>query len=108
LIYYALRPGLVLPRDLFFPQTFQRPAVTIEILYFAAVRDLAGKSQERMVLPPEVRTISALRAHLESAIPALAGRLGAVRWAKNEVFVQIDAALADGDVIALIPPVAGG
>jgi molybdopterin converting factor small subunit len=31
-----------------------------------------------------------------------------VRWAKNEVFVDMDATLAEGDVIALIPPVAGG
>ena len=82
--------------------------MSVEILYFAAVRDLAGKSQETMTLPPQVRTVGALRAHIEVAVPALAGRLGAVRWAKNEVFVEMDATLADGDVIALIPPVAGG
>jgi molybdopterin converting factor subunit 1 len=82
--------------------------VTIEILYFAAVRDLAGKGQETMIVSPEVRTIGALRAHLENAIPSLTGRLDAVRWAKNEVFVGMDATLSDGDVVALIPPVAGG
>ena len=82
--------------------------MTIEILYFAAVRDLAGKSQETLALSPEVRTISALRASLELAVPALRGRLDSVRWAKNEVFVGMDATLADGDVVALIPPVAGG
>jgi len=82
--------------------------LTIEILYFAAVRDLAGKSQETVTLSPDVRTIGALRAWLELAVPALAGRLAAVRWAKNEVFVGIDTTLDDGDVVALIPPVAGG
>jgi molybdopterin converting factor subunit 1 len=82
--------------------------LTIDILYFAAVRDLAGKSQETMTLSPEVRTIGALRAHIELTVPALAGRLDAVRWAKNEVFVGMDTTLADGDVVALIPPVAGG
>jgi molybdopterin converting factor subunit 1 len=82
--------------------------LTIEILYFAAVRDLAGKSQETVTLSPDVRTIGALRAWLELAVPALAGHLAAVRWAKNEVFVGIDATLDDGDVVALIPPVAGG
>ena len=80
----------------------------IQILYFAAVRDLAGKSQETLDLSPDVRTIADLRARLEHAVPALAGRLDAVRWAKNEVFVGLDATLDDGDVIALIPPVAGG
>lgn len=82
--------------------------MTIEILFFAAVRDLAGKSQETMILPSQVRTIGELRAHLEVAFPELGGRLAAVRWAKNEVFVKMDATLADGDVVALIPPVAGG
>jgi molybdopterin converting factor subunit 1 len=82
--------------------------LTIQILYFAAVRDLVGKSEETMTLAPEVRTIGALRARLEIAVPALAGRLAGVRWAKNEVFVSMDATLAEGDVVALIPPVAGG
>jgi molybdopterin converting factor subunit 1 len=82
--------------------------VTIQLLYFAAVRDLAGKGEETMALSPDVRTIAALRAHVEIAVPALAGRLDAVRWAKNEVFVGMDATLSDGDVVALIPPVAGG
>jgi sulfur-carrier protein len=82
--------------------------LTIKLLYFAAVRDLAGRSQESMDLPPAVSTIGALRAHLELVVPALAGRLDAVRWAKNEVFVGMETALDDGDVVALIPPVAGG
>ena len=84
------------------------PTLTIELLYFAAIRDLTGKAQETMALAPDVRTVAALRAHLERTIPALAGRLGAVRWARNEVFVGMDATVSDGDVVALIPPVAGG
>jgi molybdopterin converting factor subunit 1 len=82
--------------------------LTVQLLYFAVIRDLAGKSQETLTLSPEVRTIGALRAHLELVIPALRGRLDAVRWAKNEVFVEMDAMLVEGDVVALIPPVAGG
>jgi molybdopterin converting factor subunit 1 len=82
--------------------------LTLQLLYFAAVRDLAGKSQETITLSPDVRTIGDLRAHIELTVPALRGRLDAVRWAKNEVFVGNEATLADGDVVALIPPVAGG
>jgi molybdopterin converting factor subunit 1 len=82
--------------------------LTIQLLYFAAIRDLVGKSQETMELSPGVTSVGALRAHLEHAVPALAGRLDAVRWAKNEVFVGMEATLDEGDVVALIPPVAGG
>jgi molybdopterin synthase sulfur carrier subunit len=82
--------------------------VRITLLYFAAVRDIVGRGDETLELPPGVSTLRDLATHLEAAIPALAGRLRYVRWARNEELVQIDAAIAEGDVIALIPPVAGG
>lgn len=78
----------------------------ITILYFAAVRDLVGVPEEK--IEASARTVAELRAWLEKNRPALAGRLGSVRFARNEVFATEDERLADGDVIALIPPVAGG
>ncbi len=82
--------------------------VTITLLYFAAIRDLAGRSEEQIELPPEITTVGALAAHLATIIPGLRARLDSVRWAQNETFVDFGAPLGDGDVIALIPPVAGG
>jgi molybdopterin converting factor subunit 1 len=82
--------------------------IAIEVLYFAATRDLAGTDRERLELPAHVTTIAALSDHLETLRPALAGRLGAVRFARNEEFARSGDALTDGDVVALIPPVAGG
>lgn len=81
----------------------------VTLLYFAAVRELVGRSEESAELPDGVRTLSALAAHLEAMHPPLSGRLGQVRFAVNEV-MELDGAraLAEGDVIALIPPVAGG
>ncbi len=76
------------------------------MLYFAAVRDLVGQSEEKIAT--SARTIAELRAWLEKSRPALAGRLGTVRFARNEQFATDDEAIADGDVVALIPPVAGG
>ena len=78
----------------------------ITVLYFAAVRDLVGQSEE--TIATSARTIAELRAWLEKNRPALEGRLGAVRFARNEQFATDDEAIADGDVVALIPPVAGG
>lgn len=80
----------------------------VRVLYFAALRDLAQRAEELVELPAEVDTIAALRPFLEARTPALAGRLGAVRFARNEAFADAGEVLEEGDVIALIPPVAGG
>ena len=78
------------------------------MLYFAAVRDALGKNEEELDLPKGVDTVGTLAAHLERLHPALSGRLAAVRFAVNEEFAANEAALAAGDTIAVIPPVAGG
>lgn len=80
----------------------------IQVLYFAAVRDLVGVPEEPLELPADVSTVEALSAHLAHVHPTLEGRLDAVRFARNEEFARKGDPIADGDVIALIPPVAGG
>ena len=45
---------------------------------------------------------------IEAHRTALGGRLIATRFARNEVFADESDAIASGDVIAIIPPVAGG
>ncbi len=82
--------------------------MTVTLLYFAAVRELVGTDEERLSVPPGVTTIAALASFLEQHRPVLAGRLASVRFARNETFATSDEAIAEGDVIALIPPVAGG
>lgn len=80
--------------------------IRLTLLYFAALRDLAGCAQE--VVDAPAASVRELRAWLEDARPALRGRLGAVRFARNEVFSSDGEPLAAGDVVALIPPVSGG
>lgn len=82
--------------------------MTTTILYFAAVRDIVGRDEERLELPASVTTVGELATHLARVHPALAGRLDAVRFARNEVLASSSELLADDDVIALIPPVCGG
>jgi len=82
--------------------------MSIRILYFAATRDLVGKPEEELVLPVETTTLRALLELLTRRHPALDGRLGQVRVARNESFVDLDDSVVNGDVVALIPPVAGG
>jgi len=80
----------------------------IQLLYFAAVSDALGKSSESYALPEDVKTIADLRAHLAARYPALVRGLPSVRFARNETFAEESEVIAGGDVIALIPPVAGG
>lgn len=80
----------------------------VKVLYFAAVRELVGVDEEGLELPPDVTTVGAFVRFLEGARPVLAERMASVRIARNETFAPNAEALAEGDVLALIPPVAGG
>lgn len=80
----------------------------LTILYFAAVRDLVGTDEESLDVPDTVGTLEALGKHLARVHPDLEGRLGYVRFARNEEFAQLADPVSDGDTVALIPPVAGG
>jgi sulfur-carrier protein len=80
----------------------------VQILYFAALRDLAGRAEEQLELPNDVLTVRDFVAHVQRIRPALAGKLASVRVALDEAFAKDSDALAGARVIALIPPVAGG
>jgi sulfur-carrier protein len=80
----------------------------VRVLYFAAVRDLIGHEEEALDLPADVRRVAEFGRWIASHHAALEGRMASVRVARNEAFADGDDLLADGDVLALIPPVAGG
>lgn len=83
-------------------------AVVVRVLYFAGLRDALGISDEALELPPNVRTVGALADLLAARHRAYSERRSHVRLARNEAFALDDEVLAEGDVVALIPPVAGG
>ena len=80
----------------------------VRVLYFAVIREIVGREEEDVSLPDPVTTVAAFIAWLEEARPELAGRMASVRVARNECFARAEEHLAAGDVLALIPPVAGG
>jgi molybdopterin synthase sulfur carrier subunit len=82
--------------------------MAVRVLYFAGLRDALGLSEELLALPPHVHTVGELRAHLAQRHGAYEENRGCVRVARNEAFAGDEERLANGDVIALIPPVAGG
>jgi molybdopterin converting factor subunit 1 len=81
--------------------------MNVQLLYFAAIRELVGMSEERVELPDDVAQLSQLVSWLERE-RGLAGKLASVRFAINESFAGPDAPIGSGDVVAVIPPVAGG
>jgi molybdopterin synthase sulfur carrier subunit len=77
------------------------------VLYFAALRDLAGVSEEWLELD-SVASVSDFIGSLGAKHPALVGRLASVRVAVNETFAAPSDTVHEGDTLALIPPVSGG
>lgn len=80
----------------------------VRVLYFAGARDVRGVSEEERELPPNVRTVADFARHIGEEFPELAARMSVIRIAKNERFAEPTELVADGDTLALIPPVAGG
>jgi molybdopterin synthase sulfur carrier subunit len=80
----------------------------VRVLYFAAVRDVVGCEEEVLEPPSTVGTVRDFTVWIGERHVALAPRMGSVRIARNEAFASDDDAIEDGDVLALIPPVAGG
>jgi molybdopterin converting factor subunit 1 len=82
--------------------------MVVRVLYFAGLREAVGITEESLELPGRVDTVRAFADHLAARHRAYAERRAHVRIARNETFASDDEHLVDGDVIALIPPVAGG
>ena len=81
--------------------------ITLTVLFFASTAEAARvKSCDRTV--DEGALISDLSAQLQQQFPMIKPLLGGCRFACNETFVTPQHRLADGDTVALIPPVAGG
>jgi molybdopterin synthase catalytic subunit len=79
----------------------------VRVLFFAVVRERLGRDEEVLELA-DGADVGAAWAALERAHPELGGLRAAVKLAVNEEFAAGERVLADGDVIAIIPPVAGG
>ncbi len=80
--------------------------MTLTVLYFAGARDASGRASESIHV--EARTVGEVLDALCARYPVLAARRGALRLARNEVFAHLSEPVGEGDVIAVIPPVAGG
>lgn len=79
----------------------------IRVRLFAGVRERAGRADLDLEVAPPA-TVAAVWDRLRAAHPALEPFARAVRFAVNRTYVDPEHVLADGDELAVIPPVSGG
>jgi molybdopterin synthase sulfur carrier subunit len=83
----------------------------MKILYFARIRQIAGRSMEEVEVPASVSSVSDLidflSARDEGVAAALAERR-TLRAAVDQAHVALDASIAGAREVAFFPPVTGG
>jgi molybdopterin synthase catalytic subunit len=82
-------------------------AVKIALLAFASAGDILGTGETTLELAPRT-TLGQLKTLLEQRHPALGALWSRLAIAVNGDLRSDDTALADGDEVALLPPVSGG
>ena len=83
----------------------------MKILYFARIRQIAGKSSEEVDVPASVATVADLIEHLSARDEAVAAALAerrTLRAAVDQNHVALDAAITGAREVAFFPPVTGG
>jgi molybdopterin synthase catalytic subunit len=79
----------------------------IRVLFFGRLKDLAGKTQDSLVLPDHA-TVADLLRHYEDRIPQLAALLPSIALSVNQEYAGPEIELKSNDEVALLPPVSGG
>jgi molybdopterin synthase sulfur carrier subunit len=86
--------------------------VCIRLVYLARLREAFGRAGETLELPAhEAPTVESVARMLQRRGGAWATELAqgrAVRFAVNHRLVDRGRAIADGDEVAILPPVTGG
>jgi molybdopterin synthase sulfur carrier subunit len=77
--------------------------VTINIQYFARLRDDVGRASDATAKPDTVQTAGDLWRHLHDSPPP-----PRLMVAINQRHARLDSPVADGDEVAFFPPVTGG
>ncbi len=83
----------------------------MRLLYFAWVRTRIGIAEEIVSPPPGIDTVAALLDWLAARGPSYASALkerGHVKVAINQEYAESHWKVAQGDEVALFPPVTGG
>src|ERR1700722_11239887 len=81
--------------------------VQVRVLFFGLLKDICGGAEARLDLPPG-STAGSVFDHYAAAFPKLRQMASSIVLARNHEFAATAEPLAEGDEIALLPPVSGG
>ncbi|MFZ5677748.1 MAG: molybdopterin converting factor subunit 1 [Pseudomonadota bacterium] len=82
-----------------------------KLLYFARMRQIIGKGEEEIALPPDITTVSGLIDFLKARDETYAAAFAdprIIRAAIDQSHAPLDAPIAGAREIAFFPPVTGG
>jgi molybdopterin converting factor subunit 1 len=80
----------------------------ITVKLFAILRERSGGVPEVVMDVPSGATAGDAAQRLGEKFPELTSFLPRIAFAVNQTYAKADAVLAEGDELALIPPVSGG
>lgn len=81
--------------------------VRVQVLFFGLLQEITGKSEEEIELPSGSRLGDVFTYYAER-FPRLAEMRQSIVLARNQDFSSAGELVAEGDEIALLPPVSGG
>jgi len=81
--------------------------VRIKVLFFGMLKDVVGRAEEELEVGPGAR-LQSVFTHYAERFPRLREMEGSVVLARNQQFSPASTPVAEGDEVALLPPVSGG
>jgi molybdopterin converting factor subunit 1 len=81
--------------------------IRVKLLYFGQARDASGKGEEEFNLPDR-SSVKVLLGESSAAHAKIGAMRRSIQIAVNEEIAGPGQLLQDGDVVAFLPPVAGG
>ena len=81
--------------------------MTIRVLFFGLLKDVCGRAEDVVDMPAGA-TLRTVFDHYAAQFPRLTAMAQTTVLARNHEFAAPGEALADGDEVALLPPVSGG
>ena len=81
--------------------------MTVKVLFFGLLKDVTGRSEDRLDLADESH-LDSVFSHYAEKFPKLGEMARSIVMARNHEFADPSSPVADGDEIAFLPPVSGG